>query len=501
MLPTNKILNDWFKDANEDTMHSFWFDKSIDKYITDTYKELVDSITIDNYKNYIHDKNDKISLLLIGDQFTRNIYRDTEYKTKNDIWALELAINIISSNKDLDYPLNYRYFILLPLRHAKKSGLLEIVYNSLHLYLQKYTDSISLMKFYNHTIKDFSMLTDTIKTGTITPYNKKFNTILEKYIKIDKEINFENIYDKCNGFTNIGLSLSGGVDSMVLLHALRAKCNVVAIHVEYCNRDEGQLEREFLEYYCNKIGVKLYYRTIDYMKRHDEYIDRTTFEIESRRARFNLYKYVIEEEKLEGICLGHHSGDTVENVFTNIIKGRSISDMTVMKEKQEQDNVVLFRPFLKLNKKELIEMAHCIGIPYFLNSTPFWSCRGVLRDNVIPILQKQFGDFESNIIKFTEEVEMYTSFYDKMMNCKFKKEKLEHFTKVEFDKSMEINSIVIEKLLLDIMHERGYKMVTHKCKLNFMNWLKGAMNNKIGLGKHMLCHYKDNYLYFVHNSK
>ena len=62
---------------------------------------------------------------------------------------------------------------------------------------------------------------------------------------------------------------------------------------------------------------------------------------------------------------------------------------------------------------------------------------------------------------------------------------------------MEINNIVIEKLLLDIMHERGYKMVTHKCKLNFMNWLKGTMNNKIGLGKHMLCHYKDNYLYFV----
>jgi uncharacterized protein (DUF924 family) len=136
MLPTNKILNDWFKDANEDKMNSFWFDKSIDKYITDTYKELVDSITIDNYKDYIHDKNDKIALLLIGDQFTRNIYRDSKYKTKNDIWALELAINMISSNNDLDYPLNYRYFILLPLRHAKKSGLLDIVYNSLHLYLQ-----------------------------------------------------------------------------------------------------------------------------------------------------------------------------------------------------------------------------------------------------------------------------------------------------------------------------------------------------------------------------
>ena len=50
-----------------------------------------------------------------------------------------------------------------------------------------------------------------------------------------------------NKFKNIGISLSGGVDSMVLLYYLvMNNYNVVAIHIEYCNREEAKEEREFL---------------------------------------------------------------------------------------------------------------------------------------------------------------------------------------------------------------------------------------------------------------
>ena len=92
---------------------------------------------------------------------------------------------------------------------------------------------------------------------------------------------------------DVAISLSGGVDSMVLLDCLKTK-HVVAIHLEYTNRKEGKIEREFLEYYCGKVNVPFYYRTIDYIVRED---DRELFEIETRKARFALYQYVVMKEK------------------------------------------------------------------------------------------------------------------------------------------------------------------------------------------------------------
>lgn len=482
-----EILDFWFP-TKDNASYSFWFDKSKDEFITTNYKHLVDNMTIDNYKSFITNDNSKIALLIVGDQMTRNIYRDTIYKTKNDIWVLELALDLINNNKDLEYPLNHRYFILLPLRHAKQSKLLDITISRLKIYF-KSEDCKSLQKFYQNTIKNYTDLTDTIMVGRPLEYNEVFQTILEKYetkYKSDCKVVF-NAFNKFKS-KNIGLSLSGGVDSMVLLDVLKKNgANVVAIHIEYANRDEAKLERQFLEYYCHKLNVKLYYRTIDYMERKDVYIDREIFEQETRKVRFNLYKFVIEKEKLEGICLGHHSGDVVENVFTNLIKGRSIYDFAVMKEIQEQDNVNIFRPFLQLTKDTIIQFAQSNSIPYFLNSTPKWSCRGVLRDTVIPILKKQFGDFEPNIIKFTKECSTFT----KPINNKIV---LDYGVKVEYNKNISY------ELLLDIMHSYGYHMISHKSKNNFMLWLQNP-TNQFELGKHVFCYLYNDYLYFINYSK
>jgi tRNA(Ile)-lysidine synthetase-like protein len=471
-IPTKEIIDYWFNNNNND----FWFDKSCDKYITDKYKHLVDSINIDNYKDIVTSDN-IIALIIIGDQFTRNIYRD-DNSTKNDCWAHQLSINLINSNDDMLYPLNYRLFILLPLRHQKKTEFLNIVLSRIKLYLSLISSPI-LIRFYNNTIKDYSHVTDSIKIGSTIEWDDKFNALLEKY---------EHNEIKCNmiikKYMNIAVSLSGGVDSMLLLHLLKPK---VAIHIEYCNRDEAFYERQFLEYYCYKNSIKLYYRTIDYMVRTD---NRELFEKETRIARFNLYKYVINKENLEGVCLGHHMGDVVENVFTNMIKGRDLSDFTVMKETQTQSDVVIIRPFLNHTKTDIINSAQYYKIPYFLNSTPSWSCRGVLRDKVIPILKQQFGDFEKNIIKFTKDLSQLTQVKTDM-------------TVLDYCVKIDANQNNIDKMLADIMHGYGYSMISHKSKNIFISWLYTPIENKrqLELSKHMFCYIHNNILYFVNYSK
>lgn len=524
ILPTEEIILYWFSDIgtnDHNETRSLWFDQSPDSYLTETYKELVDSITVENYQSFISIATtplDQLALLLIGDQFTRNIYRNTEERTKNDVWVLPLAIQMIKDDIDLDVPLPYRYFILLPLRHAKRSDLLDIVCKRIQIYKKDY-DCNSLRNFYKHTIQNYTELTDEIVfCDPVEPthdtleleYKNEFITVLEKnrmipdkYQPIKSSVP-ESIANFTTPCQSIAVSLSGGVDSMVLLDTLQHSGrfqSIVAIHVEYVNRDEAHIEREFLQYYCKKKGIRFYYRTIHYMKRNDEYIDRMVFEEETKKARFNLYKYVINKEGLDGVCLGHHMGDIVENVFTNMIKGRDVKHIKGMSEKQHMYGVTLFRPFLSMSKEVIFDYAHYHDIPYFLNTTPVWSCRGVLRDKVIPDLNRQFGNFEKNIIAFAERCVYLESFYQEEIARRLNEKQSEFSTRITYGKEL---MEALDSIIMRFMHGNGYKMASKKSIVNITYWLKNIHvndTNQLQISKDVFCFYRKGYVYLVNESK
>ena len=516
-IPTEDIIRFWFSDigpTDHNETRAFWFDQSPDSYLTETYKHLVDFITVDNYQSLINNVLDQIALVVIGDQFTRNIYRNTEERTKNDIWALPLAMQMIQDGVDLTVPLPYRYFILLPLRHAKRSSLLDIVCTRVQLY-KKDHDCPSLRNFYKHTIQNYTDLTDEIVYSnpikSKLEYNDEFITVLEKNKTIPDQFQpiQSSVAESIAHFTtprqSIAVSLSGGVDSMVLLDTLQHSGrfqSIVAIHVEYVNRDEASIEREFLQYYCAKKGISLYYRTIHYMKRDDEYIDRTVFEEETKKARFNLYKYVIDKDELDGVCLGHHMGDIVENVFTNMIKGRDVKHIKGMSEKQHMYGVTLFRPFLSLTKEVIFDYAHYHEIPYFLNTTPAWSCRGVLRDKVIPDLNRQFGHFEKNIIAFAERCAYLETFYQDEIKRRLDETRGDFSTRITYGKEL---MEALESIVIRFMHGNGYKMASKKSILNIKYWLQGLQNihdpPQLQISKDVFCFYRNGYVYLVNETK
>jgi hypothetical protein len=56
------------------------------------------------------------------------------------------------------------------------------------------------------------------------------------------------------------------------------------------------------------------------------------------------------------------------------------------------DRVVIHRPLLSLEKKEVFDYAHRFGVPYFKDTTPHWSTRGKLRNKLIPLLEEIYGE-------------------------------------------------------------------------------------------------------------
>ena len=167
---------------------------------------------------------------------------------------------------------------------------------------------------------------------------EKENTeCFELFQHIKSFINLQNI-------RNVIISLSGGVDSMVLTYILKCislsdkNIKLYCCHLNYNNRRESKDEALFLIDWCNCNNIILEVKNIQHITRGDK--NRGVYEEETRNIRYEYYKELVLKYDCDGVMLGHHRDDLSENVFNNIMRGRkSITDLSVLKNQ----NIVDFR--------------------------------------------------------------------------------------------------------------------------------------------------------------
>jgi hypothetical protein len=86
------------------------------------------------------------------------------------------------------------------------------------------------------------------------------------------------------------------------------------------------------------------------------------------------------------------------------MKGRNLTDLSVIKEQSDILGVKILRLLIRHPKSDIFQMAHKNNIPYFKNTTPEWSNRGNMREIIIPSLIKTFGQgVLTNLSKIGQE--------------------------------------------------------------------------------------------------
>ena len=218
----------------------------------------------------------------------------------------------------------------------------------------------------------------------------------------------------------IMVSLSGGVDSMVVVSVLaylKRSCGykhllIHAVHIDYANRPESRAEADYVRRYCEEIlgtnVIKFTCRRIGEVTRG--ITARDDYERIAREIRYDSYRDAVmgakiemgtcskeeETDKIVGVVLGHHRGDLRENVLSNAHKGCGPLDLSGMTKVSKNDGITIFRPLLPLEKSLVLDYAHKFGVPYFKDTTPNWSTRGKLRNKLLPLLEEIYGDGSMN---------------------------------------------------------------------------------------------------------
>ena len=213
------------------------------------------------------------------------------------------------------------------------------------------------------------------------------------------------------------ISLSGGVDSMVLLDLLlKQNKKVVAIHINYNNREETGLEEQFLENYCSKFSVEFICHRFNITRGT---IKRNDYEDMTKKVKFSLYQEVLKKNNIESILLAHHKDDIIENIITNFCRGRNFLDLSVIKYENVIMGVTITRPLLDYYKSDIYNYAHFYRIPYFLDTTPDWSIRGTLRRKLFPLLFTTFNGLKTNLLHIANDSQAWSELLNKKIINKY----------------------------------------------------------------------------------
>jgi tRNA(Ile)-lysidine synthetase-like protein len=269
------------------------------------------------------------------------------------------------------------------------------------------------------------------------------------------------------------VSLSGGVDSMVTLAILLYlktihNFNIYTATIDYGLRKESNDETRFLIDYAKFYGIvyNVSYIT-DVSRKKENSGTRTDFEERSRDIRFNAYKEIIETNKLNsnvGVFVAHHQDDIIENIFTNSMRGGNLLDLEVMKPISKNREVNIFRPLLQFKKQVIYDFAHEYGIPYFLDTTPKWSNRGKMRNEIFPLLDDVFGtSWRYNIKNIGTQSNQWGSYINQMVLVPLFNQVELHNTDIKkYIKISVINEqpdFIYHSVIMNSLHSIGEKML------------------------------------------
>ena len=191
------------------------------------------------------------------------------------------------------------------------------------------------------------------------------------------------------------------------------------------------------------------------------------------------------------VILGHNKDDTIENIFSNIIKKNSYHNLLGMSIHSKEQDVNIFRPLLNIPKDRIIKFAKDFNIPYTYDSTPEWSRRGKMRDVLIPKINQFDHLIIDGMLELANNLSEIYSVYNK---CLPKIIYYESYCEVE-DKDIYFYDYWKNILTQICKYYKMYNLIKNKSIIHFIENIK--FGNRITLNKNIVCIKINNSINFI----
>ena len=213
--------------------------------------------------------------------------------------------------------------------------------------------------------------------------------------------------------SRILIGLSGGVDSVVLLHLLhqlapKFSWQLSALHVHHGISQNADVWAKFCTELCTNYGIPLAIEHVDIVPLREHGIEAAARKL--RHAAF-------AKQLCDVVALAHHADDQSETLLLQLLRGagvRGASAMPLLAKRKEEPDLV--RPLLHCSRQEILDYAtthHLQWIEDESNADDSYP-RNFLRHRVLSLLGEKFPAYRDTLARSAQHFAEASSLLDEL---------------------------------------------------------------------------------------
>jgi tRNA(Ile)-lysidine synthase len=200
------------------------------------------------------------------------------------------------------------------------------------------------------------------------------------------------------------VGLSGGLDSIVLLHLLdkirdqnNVSLNFSAIHIHHGLSPHGDEWSEFCKSLCTRLNIHL-----DILKVNARNQSKESPEAAARKARYQAIRSFMDEHTI--LLTGHHQDDQAETLLVQLLRGAGIKGLASMPVVKSFGKGLLIRPMLFCSRTSILEYAkeHQLRWIEDESNLNLKFDRNFIRHKVMPLLKSRWPSAAKTLARAAE---------------------------------------------------------------------------------------------------
>ena len=210
------------------------------------------------------------------------------------------------------------------------------------------------------------------------------------------------------------VGVSGGTDSVVLLHVLLSLgYNCAVAHCNFKLRMEAsESDSLFVRKLAISLNIPHYsidFETVEYAKSHG-----ISIEMAARDLRYEWFSDLYAQLDAQAIAVAHHADDSIETMLMNLVRGTGLKGLTGIHPK----NGKVVRPLLCCTRKEIEQYRienQLQHVEDASNATLDYT-RNKFRNQVIPLLEEINPSVRQTLYQTLSRFDGILSVYDRAIN-------------------------------------------------------------------------------------
>jgi len=274
------------------------------------------------------------------------------------------------------------------------------------------------------------------------------------------------------------LAVSGGIDSMVMLHCLNEvkdnyNIKIAVATFDHQKRKESFLDCQLVEKTCEKLFIKCYTGLL-------EDNSGENFHDYARTKRYEFFTNIANEIGANKIVLAHNSNDNAETILMRLTRGSSFEGYRGILAKTKYKNVTIIRPLLDISRKEIEDYQKLNNVIFNEDNTNQEDhyTRNRFRHHTLPLLEQENPRYLNKFKQFSEYLTYAYELIEKMSN-KFVSDNVikdNDVLAIDVDKFNELEDII----KIDVIKKAVNLQTKNSVELNYQNILdiKSLFSNK-----------------------